>query len=195
MRFRCPGHRSFHHFPSSHLSFLIGNGVSFWQLAAALICRAGFYRPAEQFIISNFSSPCLPCAKGTAKSLNEWHSSGCIECQAGFYTNSTASPECRPCPVGSKQPLRGQASCTACEVGKYRDVFSLDARECIFCNASMYMPLRGAAACFRCPNNSATGEFVLHARDSAMILSKHRFRRRCFATLAMPAASSKLCIM
>ena len=128
------------------------------QLSSALICRAGYYRPTAQFTISNFSSPCLPCPLGQAKSLGQWQVADCVECPAGFYANQTASAECLPCPDGSKQPRSGNAFCTQCEVGKFRtSTSSLDQRECIFCNSTQYMPLLGAQLCINCPNNSRTG--------------------------------------
>jgi len=125
------------------------------ELSAALICRAGYYRPSSLF--GDFTAPCLPCAQGFAKSSAEWDSPDCTECLAGTYANSTANAECLDCPPGSKQPLRGQAGCISCEIGKFRSRFSVGGSECTFCNSSTYMPLNGASACFNCPNNSETG--------------------------------------
>ncbi|KAL3911961.1 MAG: hypothetical protein SGPRY_008499, partial [Prymnesium sp.] len=127
-------------------------------LAAALICRAGFYRPSSQFLASNFSAPCLPCPQGHAKPASEWSTAECSPCAAGSVANGTANPDCTVCPVGTRQPLSGQAECAQCEPGTYRDRFATNARTCTACNASMFMPIGGADACILCPNNSETGE-------------------------------------
>lgn len=104
---------------------------------------------------------CVPCSLGTAGVVLTNGTSACVDCLAGYYTDTSgyASPNnsgmCLMCPAGTFQPFVGRTGCYMTPPGSYSMAASSWATEC---PVNAYSNIYGAAVCTPCANGTGTAD-------------------------------------
>lgn len=98
---------------------------------------------------------CEACPAGRAHMGNNADFS-CAKCDAGLYTDSTASTKCEQC-GGGKTSDEGAVSCVGCAPGRHASGIGLEDSVCTPCARGTYSSSTMSTACTDCPMGSYAG--------------------------------------
>jgi hypothetical protein len=95
---------------------------------------------------SDMNAKCAACALG--KITNQTGSTGCIQCNAGFFADPS-SPVCTACSIGFfSDSVTGSSACFACSAGKFNSL--KNSSSCRECTKGKYSSSNGAFYCADC---------------------------------------------
>ena len=100
-------------------------------------CQVGFQANADK-------TECVPCAEGFYGVENV----GCVKCQPGYFSNSSAATSCSICEPGTFSGILGSTVCLNCERGSEAPGFA--AVSCSQCGPGRYSSSTRSVKCELC---------------------------------------------